>query len=138
MFMHQSWHLVAPSTTQSAEAAQPRPQIYIAGAKRASDSTQANRKGPDTFNFELLIFAMIKRNWDFCFGIEVVKNSAGGLCILYCSYRGGSALRVSTVQNTQAHSEFLTTSIPKQKPRLHKNYLDPLVNKPPCLTFRCK
>ena len=56
--------------------------------------------------------------------------------ILYCSYSGGFAPRISTVQNTQAHSEFLTTSIPKQKPRLHKNYLDPLVNEPPCLDFR--
>ena len=43
---------------------------------------------------------------------------------------------MTAIQNTQAHSEFLTTSIPKQKPRLHKNYLSPLVNYPPCLTFR--
>ena len=35
---------------------------------------------------------------------------------MYCSYRGGFAPRISTVQNTQAPSEFLTTSIPKQKP----------------------
>ena len=44
---------------------------------------------------------------------------------------GGEAPPVTTIQNTQAPSEFLTTSIPKQKPRLHKNYLDPLVNEPP-------
>ena len=37
-------------------------------------------------------------------------------CILYLTYRGGFAPHVSTVQNTQAHSEFLTTSISKQKP----------------------
>ena len=49
---------------------------------------------------------------------------------------GGFAPAIGTVQNTQAHSEFLTTSIPKQKPRLHKNYLSPLVNYPLCLTFR--
>ena len=35
---------------------------------------------------------------------------------MYCSYRGGFAPHISTVQNTQAPSEFLTTSIPKQKP----------------------
>ena len=49
---------------------------------------------------------------------------------------GGEAPPITAIQNTQAHSEFLTTSIPKQKPRLHKNYLDPLVNEPPCLDFR--
>ena len=51
---------------------------------------------------------------------------------------GGEAPPITAIQNTQAHSEFLTTSIPKQKPRLHKNYLDPLVNEPPCLDFRSK
>ena len=40
----------------------------------------------------------------------------GGLCILYCNYRGGFAPRMSAVQNTQAPSEFMTTSISKQKP----------------------
>ena len=38
--------------------------------------------------------------------------------ILYCSYSGGFAPGLSTVQNIQAHSEFLTTSIPKQNPQL--------------------
>ena len=40
--------------------------------------------------------------------------------------RGGGAPHISTVQNTQAHPEFLTTSIPKQKPRLHKKLVDSL------------
>ena len=50
------------------------------------------------------------------------------MCILYRTERGGEAPPITAIQSTQAHSEFLTTSISKQKPRLHKNYLCPLVN----------
>ena len=54
-----------------------------------------------------------------------------GLCILYRNYHeGGKAPPVTAMQNTQTHSEFLTTSTPKQKPRLHENYLSPLINYP--------
>ena len=54
----------------------------------------------------------------FCFGIEVVKNSEWA-CV-FCNAvigGGGFAPHISTVQNTRAHSEFLTISIPKQNPR---------------------
>ena len=40
----------------------------------------------------------------------------GGLCMLYHAYTGGEAPPIIAIQNTQAPSEFLTTSIPKQKP----------------------
>ena len=35
---------------------------------------------------------------------------------MYRTYTGGEAPPITAIQNTQAPSEFLTTSIPKQKP----------------------
>ena len=51
------------------------------------------------------------RNWDWDWSWNDLRECQklwGGLCILYCSYRGGFAPRISTVQNTQAPPEFLT------------------------------
>ena len=45
----------------------------------------------------------------FCFGIEVVKNSEWACVFCIAVIGGGFAPHISTVQNTQAHSEFLTT-----------------------------
>ena len=38
------------------------------------------------------------------------------LVYLYRTYTGGEAPPITAIQNTQAPSEFLTTSISKQKP----------------------
>ena len=67
-----------------------------------------------TFNLALLI-CKIKRSYGFCFGIEVVMNFEGAFVFCIAIIAGGEDPRLSTVQNTQARSEFLTTSIPKQK-----------------------
>ena len=74
--------------------------------------------------------------WVFALELKLSKSLSGLVYFVLQLCGGAFAPHISTVQNTQAHSEFLTTSIPKQKPRLHKNYLAPLVNYPPCLTFR--
>ena len=73
----------------------------------------------------LLYFLFWNFNWNWDWGWDWSWNDLrecqklwGGLCILYCSYRGGFAPRISTVQNTQASPEFLIlpqvipTSIP--------------------------
>ena len=72
---------------------------------------------------------------DFALEFKLSKTLSGLVYFVPYLYGGRSPPPITAIQNTQAHSEFLTTSIPKQKPRLHKNYLDPLVNEPPCLTF---
>ena len=64
----------------------------------------------------------------FCFGIEVVKNSEWACVFCTVLIWGAKPPLITAIQNTQAPSEFWTTSIPKQNPRLHKIYLDPLVN----------
>ena len=73
--------------------------------------------------------------WVFALELKLSKTLSGLVYSVPYLY-GGRSPPITAIQNTKAHSEFLTTSIPKQKPRLHKNYLDPLVNEPPCLDFR--
>ena len=81
------------------------------------------------------MFAKLKVSRAFALELKLSKTLSG-LVYLYWTYTEGKATLITAIQNTQAHSEFLTTSIPKQNPRLHKNYLEPLVNESPCLDFR--
>ena len=51
------------------------------------------------------------------FALELkLSKTLRGLVYFVLQLWGGFALRISTVQNTQAPSAFLTTSISKQKP----------------------
>ena len=52
----------------------------------------------------------------FCFGIEVVKNSEWAYVFCTVLTRGGEDPPITAIKDTPAPSEFLTTSIPKQKP----------------------
>ena len=76
----------------------------------------------------LLIFSFNFCNIDsiqgFRFGIEVVKNSEWACVFCIAVIVGGFAPHIGTMQNTQATSEFLTTSIPKQKPLDAFNFCD--------------
>ena len=60
-------------------------------------------------------------NWDGSWNdLRECQKLWGGLCILYCSYRGGFAPCISTVQNTQASPDFLT--LPQFIPTCYKCY----------------
>ena len=82
----------------------------------ALDESAPLERNLHTSNFELLIFAKIKSIQGFCFGIEVVKNSEGACVFCTVLIWGAKLPPITAIQNTEAHSEFLTTSIPKQKP----------------------
>ena len=62
---------------------------------------------------------------DFALEFKLSKTLSG-LVYFVLYLHGGRSPPITAIQNTQAHSEFLTTSIPKQKPRLHKKLLDSL------------
>ena len=58
--------------------------------------------------------------WVFALELKLSKSLSGLVYFVPYLKGGRSPPPITAIQNTQAHSEFLTTSIPKQKPRLHK------------------
>ena len=77
----------------------------------------------DNFNSKVktlatLNYAKIESSYGFCFGIEAVKNSEWACIFCTILIWGAKPPPITAIQNTQAPSEFLTTSIPKQKPTL--------------------
>ena len=64
----------------------------------------------------------------FALELKLSKTLRGLVYFVLQLWGGLRPLYKYGTKTTQAHSDFLTTSIPKQNPRLHKIYLDPLVN----------
>ena len=73
--------------------------------------------------------------WVFALELKLSKTLSGLVYFVPYLHRGRSPPYNCHTKYTRP-LRILTTSVPKQKPRLHKNYLSLLVNYPTCLTFR--